>query len=171
MKYATTIEGKTFIIEINDEHGVTIDGKAIDVDVDAIGGQGIISLLLGGQSYEAVVEPQQVGWTVLLGGHFYEVDVLDERSQRLAKATGAGSQQNGETTIKAPMPGLVVSVLVAEGQSVRHGEVLVILESMKMQNEFKAPFDGTVKRVRVKAGQTVEQNAPMITIVPAESED
>jgi 3-methylcrotonyl-CoA carboxylase alpha subunit len=70
----------------------------------------------------------------------------------------------GEFSLKAPMPGLVVAVPVAEGETVSKGQNLVILESMKMQNELRAPRDGVVQRVRVKAGERVEQNQLLVTL-------
>jgi cytochrome P450 len=72
---------------------------------------------------------------------------------------GAGS---GEFQLKAPMPGLVVAVPVTEGQAIQQGDVLVILESMKMQNELKAPRAGTVTRLKVKAGDSIEQKQVII---------
>jgi biotin carboxyl carrier protein len=62
------------------------------------------------------------------------------------------------------MPGLVVSILVSEGQDVKKGQVLLILESMKMQNELKAPRDGKVSRIRVKAGESVEQKQALLSV-------
>jgi biotin carboxyl carrier protein len=70
----------------------------------------------------------------------------------------------GEFQLKAPMPGLIVSVLIEDGQAIEKGQVLVVLESMKMQNELKAPRAGTVERIRVKAGETVEQRQILLTI-------
>jgi biotin carboxyl carrier protein len=63
------------------------------------------------------------------------------------------------------MPGLVVALPVGEGQAVAKGDVLVILESMKMQNELKAPRDGTVARVRVTVGDSVEQRQTLLSVV------
>jgi biotin carboxyl carrier protein len=62
------------------------------------------------------------------------------------------------------MPGLVVAVLIEEGQEVKKGQVMLILESMKMQNELKAPRDGTMGRVRVKAGESVEQKQTLLSV-------
>jgi biotin carboxyl carrier protein len=63
------------------------------------------------------------------------------------------------------MPGLVVAIPVAEGQPVQKGQVLLILESMKMQNELKSPRDGTVGRLRVKPGETVEQKQTLLSVM------
>jgi biotin carboxyl carrier protein len=62
------------------------------------------------------------------------------------------------------MPGIIVSVQVAEGQAIAKGDIVVVLESMKMQNEFKSPKDGQVSSVRVGIGDKVDQNEIMITI-------
>ena len=66
--------------------------------------------------------------------------------------------------IKSPMPGLIVAVKVASGQAVKKGETLVILESMKMENELKAPREGKVGVVKVEARQAVEQGQPLVTL-------
>ena len=63
------------------------------------------------------------------------------------------------------MPGLVVAVTVEEGQQVEKGQVLAILESMKMQNELKSPRAGTVQRIKVKAGESVEIKQTMLSVV------
>jgi glutaconyl-CoA/methylmalonyl-CoA decarboxylase subunit gamma len=63
------------------------------------------------------------------------------------------------------MPGLVVTIPVEEGQSIQKGQVLLILESMKMQNELKAPRDGTIGRIRVKPGETVEQKQTLLSVM------
>jgi biotin carboxyl carrier protein len=62
------------------------------------------------------------------------------------------------------MPGLVVAIPVAEGQTVQQGETLLVLESMKMQNELKAPRDGVINRVWVQPGQSVEQGKPLLSL-------
>ena len=70
----------------------------------------------------------------------------------------------GATTVSAPMPGKVLSVNVKVGDAVKAGDVLMILEAMKMQNEIMAPADGTVADVRVSAGQTVGTGDVMIVM-------
>jgi biotin carboxyl carrier protein len=62
------------------------------------------------------------------------------------------------------MPGLVVAIPVSEGQEIKKGQVLLILESMKMQNELKSPLDGMVNRIKVKAGETVEQKQTLLSV-------
>ena len=71
----------------------------------------------------------------------------------------------GEYHLKAPMPGMVVSIPVEEGQEIEQGQVLVLLESMKMQNELKSPRDGSVGRIRVKPGESVEQRQTLLSVI------
>ncbi|MGQ0602349.1 MAG: acetyl-CoA carboxylase biotin carboxyl carrier protein subunit [Anaerolineales bacterium] len=166
MKYITTIHDKAYTIEINDDHSVIVDGVVHPVDFASINQQPVFTLLIDGQSHEAYIQEDEDGrWQVLLRGSLYSVEVEDEREKRLRAAGGAhNGAARGEFNLKAPMPGLVVVVPVTEGQTVKKGDNLIILESMKMQNELKSPRDGAVTRVKVKPGDSVEQNQVMVTI-------
>ena len=165
MKYATTLNDKTYIIEINDDRHVTVDGAQYALDLTQLGGQSLYSLLLKGDSYEAFVEEGEEGWQVLLRGVLYEMRVADERAERLKKASGGMMAGSGEYKLKSPMPGLIVAVPVVEGQAIKKGDNLIILESMKMQNELKSPRDGTVSRIKVKAGESVEQKQTLLSVL------
>jgi biotin carboxyl carrier protein len=82
----------------------------------------------------------------------------------LRTAIQGGVSTGAEFILKAPMPGLVISVPVTEGEIVEMGQSLVILESMKMQNNLRAPFAGKVARLRVKAGESVEQKQVLLNL-------
>lgn len=164
MKYVTTVDGKDFEIEIVDECHVRVGDRLLTVDFESVSGQPVFSLILDGKSYESFVYQGEEDWEVLLRGRQFQVKVEDERDKRLRAAAGGGVAEGGEFHLKAPMPGLVVTVLVEEGQQVKKGQVLLILESMKMQNELKAPRDGMVDRIRVKAGESVEQKQTMLSV-------
>ncbi len=165
MKYIATIEGKEFTIEILDENHIIVDGQALEVDFVSVSGQPVYSLIVNGKSYEAYVYPAEDEWEVLRRGRMYPVRVEDEREKRLRAAAGSGVAETGEYHLKAPMPGLVVAIPVEEGQAIAKGDVLLILESMKMQNELKSPRDGTISRIRVKPGDSVEQRATLLSVV------
>ncbi|NCP86455.1 MAG: acetyl-CoA carboxylase biotin carboxyl carrier protein subunit [Anaerolineae bacterium CG_4_9_14_3_um_filter_57_17] len=165
MNYITTIDGKEFNVEIVDEKCVRVNGQELAVDFQSVSGQPVFSLLIGGKSYEAYIYPDERDWQVLLRGRLYQASVEDEREKRLKTAAGSGEGAGGEYHLKSPMPGLVVAILVSDGQTVEKGQTLLILESMKMQNELKAPRAGTVQRIRVKPGETVEQKANLLSIV------
>ncbi len=164
MKYITTLDDKEYEIEVIDEHRVSINGQIQHVDFEAVGGQMIFSLIIDGRSYESYVYETDEGLQVLMRGRLYNVKVEDEREKRLKAAAGGGVAEGGEFNLKAPMPGLVVAIPVSEGQAVEKGQVLVILESMKMQNELKAPKAGTVTRIRVKPGESVEQRQALLSV-------
>ena len=164
MKYITTIDGKEFLIEVVDERHVRIGERLLQVDFESVSGQPVFSLILDGKSYESFVYQGDVVWEVLLRGRQYQVNVEDEREKRLRAAAGGGIAESGEFHLKSPMPGLVVAVLAEEGQAVTKGQVILILESMKMQNELKAPRDGVMGRIRVKAGESVEQRQTLLSL-------
>ena len=164
MKYLTTVNDRTFEIEVNIEGEVVVDGQPLTIDFHPVAGQPVYSLLVNGRSYEAYVNPLDDGLQVLLQGRLYPVTVEDERTKRLRESSSGQPITKGEIHVKAPMPGLVVATLVEPGHAVEKGELLIILESMKMQNELKAVRSGMISRVRVKAGDSVEQNQVLMTI-------
>ena len=164
MKYITTIEEKQFTVEIIDEKHVSVDGKVYEIDFESVSGQPVYSLIVDGRSHESYIYQGDENWQVLLRGRLYPVTVEDEREMRLRAAAGGRVAETGEFHLRAPMPGLVVAVPVTEGQEVKKGEVILILESMKMQNELKAPRDGTIGRIRVRPGESVEQKQTLLSV-------
>jgi biotin carboxyl carrier protein len=164
MKYIVTIDNKEYTVELLDDKRVNIEGNVYEVDFEAVSGQPVYSLIVDGKSHEAYVQEGDDDWQVLLRGRLYQVKVEDEREKRLRAAAGGGVVEGGEFHLKAPMPGLVVDIPVEEGQEVIKGQVLLILESMKMQNELKAPRDGIVSRIKVKVGESVEQKQAMLSL-------
>ena len=103
-------------------------------------------------------------FTIRINGSNYQI-VLEDQFDQLVKKLGLEINiQHKVKNIKAPMPGLVVTVPVEEGQEVKEGDVLLILESMKMQNELKAPRDGVVGKVLVSPGDSVDQRQKMLSV-------
>ncbi len=166
MRYVTTINDKAYVIEINDDERVIVDGVEYAVDFESVSGQPVYSLLIDGRSYEAYVYPSEDAndWQVLMRGDLFTAVVEDEREKRLRAAAGAAATAGAEFNLKAPMPGLIVAVPVSEGQAVQKGDILIVLESMKMQNELKSPREGTVTRVKAKAGDNVDHNQILVTV-------
>lgn len=164
MKYITTVDGKEFEVEIVDDKHIRIGERLLTVDFESVSGQPVFSVIIDGKSYESFISESDEGWQVLMRGKQYQITVEDEREKRLRAAAGGGVAEGGEFNLKAPMPGLVVAIPVAEGQEIKKGQVLIILESMKMQNELKSPKDGIVERIRVKAGESVEQKQALLSV-------
>jgi biotin carboxyl carrier protein len=165
MRYITTVDNKEYLVEILDEKHIIINGKTYEVDFESVSGQPVYSLIVDGKSHESYVQQGDDNWQVLLRGRLYPVTVEDERENRLRAAAGGGVAESGEFHLKAPMPGLVVAIPVEEGQEIKKGQVILILESMKMQNELKSPRDGTIGRIRVKTGESVEQKQTLLSVM------
>lgn len=165
MRYVTTFGEHEYLIEILDEHHVTVDGVMYQVDFGEVSEQTVYSLLADNRSFEAFVYPVDEGWQVLLLGTQYELTVEDEREKRLRASLGGRIAENVDYHLKAPMPGLVVAIPVSDGQVVAKGDVLVVLESMKMQNELKSPRAGKISRVRIKPGDSVELRETLLSVV------
>lgn len=161
MKYLTIINNQQFEVEINRDGTVTVNGQAHEIDFRSIG-PGRYSLLKDRKSLEIVVEVTSEGYDILMDGRRYAGQVLDERALLMANRKGGLRLNSGEVT--SPMPGLIVQVPVAIGDTVNEGQAVVILESMKMQNELKAPRPGKVEQVLVAQGQTVEKGALLVVI-------
>ena len=165
MKYITSIGEREFQIEIVGENQILVDDQMFDLNFDHIEDQPVYSLIVEGHSHEAYVYPVDGVWQVLMHGRLYPVLVEDEEEKRLRSSMGNTAHQSGEFHLKAPMPGLIVAVPVEEGQEVQKGEVLLILESMKMQNELKSTRQGCITHLRVKPGDRVEQHQTLLSVV------
>jgi biotin carboxyl carrier protein len=164
MRYLTSIGEKTFKIDINRENELVLDDVPQELDLRPIDDAGLYSMLIANKSYEALVEEADGEYRVLINGVLYNVQVSDERAKRLAEAAGAFASTSGEMQMKSPMPGLIVAVPIAEGDVVKKGQVVLILESMKMENELTAARDGTISAIKVQPRQAVEQGQVLLTI-------
>jgi len=164
MKYITTVGDQQFIIDINRNGQIIVDGEVIHVDMQQMQDTTMHSIIINGQSHDVRMNEGDGVYVAQLRGQILEVVVEDEHSRRLAGLRSGPAAITGEAIIKAPMPGVIVEVLVTQGQQVEKGDIVVIMESMKMQNEFKAPRAGVAHTIRVAPGDKVEQNAVMVTI-------
>ncbi len=164
MKYIASVDDQSFEIEIRPNDQLVVNGEPVEADFQSVGDQPVYTLLLNGESFEALVYPSDRGVQVLLRGRLFDFVVEDERQRRLRQSSGGAAVQSGEYQLKAPMPGLIVAIPIEEGQEIKSGDDLIILESMKMQNELKAPRDGIVNRIRVNVGDNVDQNQVLLTL-------
>jgi len=164
MRYITTLDEKEYNIEVIDEHRISVNGQVREIDFQPLGEESVYSLVVDGKSFEADAYRTEEGMQVLLRGRLYTLTMEDEHEKHLRAAAGGGTAETGDFHLKAPMPGLVVSIAVQEGDKVEKGQLLVILESMKMHNELKSPRAGTVSRVRVKTGERVEQRQTLLSV-------
>jgi biotin carboxyl carrier protein len=163
MNYVTILNGQQYEVEIDKEGVVYVNGERRDVDFMTLG-PSLYSIISNNKSVELVIEDEGGNVAVMMNGRMYETQVLDERALLMARRKGGLTSSSGD--IHAPMPGLVVVVPVEVGDKVTKGQTVVILESMKMQNELKSPIDGTVHAISTHAGKSVDKNDLLVAITP-----
>ncbi|MFN0169912.1 MAG: biotin/lipoyl-containing protein [Bryobacteraceae bacterium] len=164
MKRIVEINGRRDRLEWTERDGslqfVLESGEPLEASVEQVE-PSLYSVLIGGRSLEARVEHTLEGPIVVIAGNRYAVNVIDPR-QFIAGATGRPAQ--GSQDLRAPMPGKVVRVLVAEGDTVEAGQGVVVVEAMKMQNEMKSPKAGRLTSLAVKPGASVNAGEILATI-------
>lgn len=165
MKYFVTVGGREVVVELEGEHA-TVDGTSYhSAHLTALPGTPIRHLTLDGGSEVLAVEAAGRGlWAVGFQGERHELEVVDERTRHIRSLTGGGPRAGGPAVLKAPMPGMVMTVAVVEGQHVEAGAALVVLEAMKMENELRATHGGTVSQILAAEGTKVEGGALLIVI-------
>lgn len=164
MKYITTVGDEQFTIDINQDGQITLNGEVLNAEMRQMMDTTMYSIIMDNVSHDLRMNEGDGVYIVQLSGEIFEVVVEDERTRRLAGLKSTASAVTGEALVKAPMPGVVVEIPIAQGQEVKRGDIVVIFESMKMQNEFKAPRDGTIHAIRVAPGDKVDQNTILLTI-------
>ena len=124
---------------------------------------------IGGQDYAATVEDLNDGQIkVTVNGQTYQVEVPQTKAQgpRVAMAPAAAEAQTGGTkNVNSELPGTVTKINVSEGQRVKRGDVLLVVEAMKMANDIVSEVDGTVQKVAVTVGQSVNQGDLLVEMV------
>ncbi len=162
MKYIVGIAGREIEVEVDGDR-VTVIGSTRTASLRSISGTTSRQLVLDGRPTGLTMRSAGRGqWSVETRGDRWEVEVLDERTRHIRGLTAGSARRRGPKTLRAPMPGLVVRVLVETGHPVTAGAGLVVLEAMKMENELKAPATGVVRAVRVEAGQAVEKGQELV---------
>lgn len=143
---------------------ISIDDQSFEWDMVEIGNHSF-HIIHQNKSYRAEVlsfNPTEKSITLRINGNKYSVNVKDKLDLLLERLGMDKLAANEVKDIKAPMPGLVLDVLVSEGDEVQKGDKLMILEAMKMENVIKAPGEGQVKSIKVKQGDSVDKNQVMI---------
>ena len=167
MKYIAIIEGEEYVVDLDEAGETAICDGQHGAHLESADQNVLFTLLVGEVPHEVCVESYRDSrYIVTVRDNRYEVRVEDERSWLAQEATAKVEGDVGEAVIRSPMPGLVVQVLVVEGQSVEAGDGVAILEAMKMENEIRAPRGGIVGGVQVEAGQVVNLGDVIAHIVP-----
>jgi biotin carboxyl carrier protein len=163
VKYFVTVGERTLEVRLEGDRAL-VDGVASQVHREPVPGTPLEQVMIDGRAFTLSLEPGGLGrWTAGVRGSRYDVSVEDERAHHVRSLVGAAGPQAGQI-LKAPMPGLVVRVLVEEGHQVTAGQGLVVLEAMKMENELHAPRMGTVSAVLVRKGDQVERGQLLVAL-------
>jgi glutaconyl-CoA/methylmalonyl-CoA decarboxylase subunit gamma len=129
------------------KYKVTVNGQSYDVGVEELGSMGAPAQMAAPAPVQQAAAP-----------------VMQAPAPASPAPVAAAPSGPVSSTVKAPMPGTVLSLKAAVGQAVRRGDVLLILEAMKMENEITSPSDGTIAAFRVQAGSTVNTGDPMVDL-------
>jgi acetyl/propionyl-CoA carboxylase alpha subunit len=153
---------KKISLDYKDKQYVISDEKKKEIFNAAFIDSNTISLINNGNSILARIIKDDSKTTVYIDGEEYKFDEVQEKEKEFQSGTKSDVL---ETIIKSPMPGNVVKINVKEGDKVKEGDILVIVEAMKMENELRASANMKVKKVYVKEGEQVEGFAPMIELM------
>jgi len=165
VKYVATLDNDGHVVEVTGGDGryrLTIGDDVWDVDA-RLTAQGIYSLLIGGVSHVADVVDREGACMVDVGGEAYEV-LVEEQTRWIIRTKGGAAGAARGQTLTAPLPGKITHIAVQVGDRVAAGDTLVVIEAMKMENEFKAAAAGTVAEVRVAAGQAVNPGDVLVVL-------
>jgi biotin carboxyl carrier protein len=152
---AVSLEGST------EGYTLRLPDRSLQVDAVVLA-EGSYSLLIDGHSFDVTVQHPLSHYQVMVNGVSFEVALRDPK--QLRHQTGPGEDSAGPASVTSPMPGKLVKLLVAEGDSVQESQGVAVVEAMKMQNELKAPKSGTVEKLCVVEGQAVNAGECLLTI-------
>lgn len=162
MRYFVTVQDQTFEVELS-AGGVAVNGESLAAELWAVPDSPVHRIDIGGRSHALHATSGTAGeWDIHLDGERFIVKVENERTRAIRALTGAGTSSSAPKPVRAPMPGLVVRIAVAPGDTVAPGQGVLIMEAMKMENELKSDAGGTVRNVLVTAGQAVEKGTVLI---------
>ncbi|WP_420582184.1 biotin/lipoyl-containing protein [Reichenbachiella sp.] len=145
---------------------ILLNGESFNFDLAASGNKDL-HFLVNNRSYQTKVisvDKAEKTVQVKVNNTPYTVSVKDNLDLLLAKLGMESAGQAGAKDVKAPMPGLILDVLVSEGQEVKKGDHLLILEAMKMENVIKCPADGVVTGLHAEKGESVEKGKILLSL-------
>ncbi len=143
-----------------------LNGEPVDCDIQ-LQPNGLLSILYNNKSYSATIEAidtKAKTLTLSVNGNSQQVAISEPMDQLLASMGMDLKAMQKAEPVKAPMPGMVLKILVEEGQQIAKGDGMLILEAMKMENVLKASVDATVKSINVKEQTAVEKGAVLIEL-------
>jgi acetyl/propionyl-CoA carboxylase alpha subunit len=166
VKYVATSAGKPTPVDViggaDGRFRLTLGDEVWEVDARP-SADGIVSLLIGGVSHVATVVDRDGTCVVHVGGETHEI-LVEEQTRWIIRTRGGTTGAGHGQILTAPLPGKITHVAVRPGDSVQPGDTLVVIEAMKMENEFKASAAGRVAEVRVQTGQAVNPGDVLVVL-------
>lgn len=127
-------------------------------------------VIVDGTEFDVDIEMDDGIWTATVEGRTFKIEVPDS-GPVVKKKRSQGGKKKKSGTVSANIPGKIVTIEINEGDVVEEGQVILILEAMKMQNEIQAPISGTVSSVTCEEGQSIEANVPLVVIEPNDKDE
>ncbi len=165
MKYLVDIAGERLEVAL-DGDGVTLGGTPVSAHFADIGGTPVRLVTIGGAQHRvvAVRGATRGQYALWIDGWRFDVEALDERARAILDLSAAHKRSAGPAPVVAPMPGLIVRVQVAVGDTVAAGQGVVVMEAMKMENELRSAAAGVVKAVHAVPGNAVEKGTVLVEL-------
>ncbi|MEX2154668.1 MAG: biotin/lipoyl-containing protein [Gemmatimonadaceae bacterium] len=169
MKYFVRMGGEQYEVTVDGE-SVVVDGRSVRAHIEDLPATPLQLLSIGTEAHRVLARrgAEKGQYNLSIGGHGFRVEALDERTRAIRELSAASKRSAGPAHLVAPMPGLIVRLHVKEGEQVRAGQGLVVMEAMKMENELRATANGIVKRVAVLPGSAVEKGALLLEMEPSD---
>lgn len=156
--YFVTVGSNQYRVDIHNDQ-FQVNGELLDVKMRRLNEQGLFLLQQGTRQLELVMQPrEQNQFSVLVDRRHMTVQVEKKEGPAPKKLPTAGA-------LSAPMPGTIIEIRVSEGQQVSKGDVVAVMESMKMQMEIRSPVAGTIIKIAVKPGNKVEKGAALVQVL------
>lgn len=160
-EWSVTLDGQTFTVALSGDE-VTVDGAPLALAMEYTPGDGLVEAEVDGDVLGVKIKPTRGGFQLTTRGAIHPVQVLPARLAPYTAHMIAKVPPDLSRFLICPMPGLLVSLNVAEGDSVEAGQPLAVVEAMKMENILRAEKSGTVKAVRAKAGESLAVDAVIL---------
>lgn len=159
------VNGERVTVDLG-PNGIEVDGRMVLAHLEEVEGTPIFLLSVDGTLHRLAIQRGEGrgSYSIWSDDGRFQVEALDERRRAIRELTGAGAKHPGPAPLIAPMPGLVVRVLVQPGDQVQAGQPLVVMEAMKMENELRTTAAGVVAAVLVQPGVAVEKGSVLVEL-------
>ncbi len=167
-KYIASINGKEIELLVISEDTILFNGKEIKFEYSFLK-KDVISLRIEGKNYQVSLsdedsQPEENSYSLDFYSKKYETICRNETDLLIDKFSSGKKDNLQKNNIKSPMPGIILKLNVKVNDAVKKGDILLVLEAMKMENELKSPRDGIIKKISISEKTSVEKNQLLIEL-------